>query len=150
MQLISRWLFIAIAALLVLDFLVPGEQFEEKVTEVVRKQQRNYKTPGNSHYTYHVRTPQNFFLVSKPIAAAISIGQPIQYRMSYLFNEINGYRLQNDERFTRHSMQWFAGLVLPLIAIVLLLFGINRPKKYGTLMFVIQGLVAADLVYHLY
>lgn len=150
MQLASRYLFLLVAAVLLLDFVIPGKAFEETVTEVVRKQQRNYKTPGNSHYTYHVRTPQNFFLVSKPFAASITIGQPIEYRLSYLFNEINGYRLQNDEPFTRHSMQWFAGLAFPLIAMGLLLFSLKRPNKYGILMFVIQALIVADLVYHLY
>ncbi len=150
MQQISRYSFLVIATILLLDFLIPGQIFREATQDVVREEQRYYNAAGNSHYTYHVRTGQNYFIVNKNFAKSLSAGDTIQYRLSYLFNEINGVKKCNDQQYTRHSMRWFAGMVFPIIAIFFLVLGIRNPKKYGNPIFVVQVLLIADVVYILY
>ena len=142
--------FLVLVVAIAIDFILPGASFEEAVTGVVREQQQHYNASGNVHYTYHVRTSQNYFIVPKSFATSLDSGEVVEYRLSYLFDEVNGVKKPADDRFKRHSMRWFAGLIFPLIAIAVLLFGIRQPKKYGIPVFVVQVGIIADLVYLFY
>ena len=94
-----------------------------------------------------MQTAQNYITVSPSFAATIKVGEPIYYKLSTLFNEINGYRLSEDQPFKVHSMRWFTGLILPLLAMAILLISLRYPDKYGTFLFVVQCVLIADLIY---
>lgn len=60
-----RELFIAIALIIVLDFLLPGKVINEEIVSIKKQRQQYYNAARNHHYSYEVVTNNNRFVVSK-------------------------------------------------------------------------------------
>ncbi|PRY84323.1 hypothetical protein [Mongoliibacter ruber] len=139
----------AIASLLILtDFLLPGIQFVKSEFEVKKELQQYFNAAGNSHFSYKVITDNHDFTISEGFAQEILDGQQtIQYRVSQIFQEVNGYGLADSKSTSMHSLRIFSGLILPLFVIITLFISFRKARSLNTLVFVLQVLLIADLLF---
>ncbi|MAN60204.1 MAG: hypothetical protein CMC08_10250 [Flavobacteriaceae bacterium] len=138
----------AVAALVILaDFSLPGTLRNDEIVKVQREKQRYYNAAGNYHYSYKVVTTTDKFLVSETFAKAALIGQDITYTVSPLFSEVNWYRSRAAEGNSYFSLRIVSGLVLPLFLLLALTVAYSRKWKIGSILFILQVLLLADLMY---
>jgi hypothetical protein len=83
--------------------------------------------------------------VTKEFAALELDNKKIEYAVSPIFKEVNWYRLLDSEKFF-YSLRIVSGLVLPLLTIISIFLTYWYHKKIGTLVFILQILLVADLV----
>lgn len=143
----SYILFILLALVIVLDFSLPGITYTDKVIDIKKELQQYYNAGGNYHYSYRVFTGKHNFSVSEGFAQTVQRKQKIQYQVSLLFKEVNSYRLTTSERKSTYLLRILSGLVVPLLAIVVLALGHKHGSKMSILIFVIQVLLVADLIF---
>ena len=144
-QLFLNGITILISLVVLMDFALPGTRYTEDVVSISRNKEKYYNAGGNSHNTYRVVTTTRQFSVSKDVAITAE-GKQIDYALSLIFKEVNGYKLAALEKNHLYSFRVVSGLVLPLL--VLLVFGISYrfKKDLGILLFVLQVLTVGNLV----
>lgn len=144
---LSYTLFILLALVIVLDFVLPGITYTDKVVDIKKELQQYYNAGGNYHYSYRVFTTKHNFSISEEFAEKVQENQKIQYQVSLLFEEINSYGLVTSERKSIYSLRALSGLILPLFTIIVLALGYKYESKMGVLVFVTQVLLLADLIF---
>ncbi|MEM9829209.1 MAG: hypothetical protein AAF944_01150 [Bacteroidota bacterium] len=143
----SYILFILLALVIVLDFSLPGITYTDKVIDIRKELQRYYNAGGNYHYSYRVFTTKHRFSVSEEFAQIVQENQEVQYQVSFLFEEVNSYRLTTSSDKNIYSLRFLSGLVIPLLTIIASVLGYKYRNKVGILAFVSQTLLIADLVF---
>lgn len=143
----SYILFILLALVIVLDFSLPGVTYTDKVIDIKKELQQYYNAGGNYHYSYRVFTSKHNFSIPKGFAQTVQRNQKIQYQVSLLFKEVNSYRLTTSERKSTYLLRILSGLVVPLLAIVVLALGYKDKSNMSILVFVVQALLVADLIF---
>lgn len=144
---LAHTLFIFLALVIVLDFILPGHTYSDRIIDVKKELEQYYNAAGNYHYSYRVFTPNKDFVVSEEFAQSAKENQEIQYEVSLLFREVNSYGLLTFESNSVYVLRILSGLILPLMAIVVLVLGYKYGSKMSILIFVIQVLLVADLVF---
>ncbi len=144
---IIHTLFILLALSIILDFAWPGANYTDKVIDVEKELQQYYNAARNYHYSYRILTTNYRFSVSEEFAQTVQEGQEIQYQVSLLFKEINGYGLITSESKSLYSLRVLSGLVVPLLAIIILVLGFKYADNMSILIFVIQISLVADLIF---
>ena len=140
-------LFIFLALVIILDFTLPGNIYTDKIVDVKKELQQYYNATGNYHYSHRIFTTKHSFSVSKEFAKKAQDNQEIQYQVSLLFKEVNGYGLVTSEHKNIYSLRVLSGLILPLSAIIILVLGYKYENKMDILVFVTQALLVANLIF---
>jgi len=144
----SLYAAFTLAALGVLvDFASPGRIINDEIINVQRERQQYYNAARNYHYSYKVITSEHEFLVAEDFAELELVNEKIEYSVSRIFKEVNWYRLLSSENKSFHSLRIVSGLVLPLLIIISIFVAFRYKKKIGTLVFILQILLIADLIF---
>jgi hypothetical protein len=144
----TLWLYgvtLIIALVILMDFTMPGTVFTEDVTHIKKTRQNYYNAAGNYHYSYRVITPKHQFSVSEDFGK-LAQDKKVKYSVSLLFKEINSYRLVSSEKGNIYSFRLASGLIFPLLVIFAIILAYRYKKKMGTLLFVLQVVLLANLV----
>lgn len=141
-------LFICSALVIIADFILPGRTHVDEVISVKKERQQYYNAARNYHYSYRVFTNSHNFSVSEDFAQTVQAKQKIKYRVSILFKEINSYSLITSETKNIYSLRILSGLAVPFMTIlILVLRNIYQRRINGNLVFMIQALLAGDLIF---
>ncbi|TVZ23331.1 hypothetical protein JM84_2254 [Dokdonia sp. Hel_I_63] len=136
---------ILITLVVLMDFALPGTRYTEDVVSVSRKKEKYYNAGGNWHNTYHVVTATRQFSVSKDVATTAEDKQ-IDYALSLLFKEVNGYKLATSNKNQIYSFRVVSGLVLPLLVFLAIGISYRFKKDLSLLLFILQVLTVGNLV----
>jgi hypothetical protein len=137
-----------LAALLILvDFVSPGSILNNQIINVEKERQNYYNAGGNYHYSYKVITSEHEFLVTEDFAKLKLEGEKIEYSVSRLFKQVNWYRLRSSDNKSYYSLRIASGLVLPLLVLISIFVAFRFKKKIATLVFILQILLMADLLF---
>ena len=140
-------IFVLVALVIIIDFGLPGKVVNEAIIEVKRERQQYYNAAQNAHYSYKVITDTHQFFVEEDFATSIQAHEEIEYSVSRIFKEINWARILPSGSRAVYSLRILSGLLLPLLAIVSILVAYRFKKNIDTLVFVLQALLIADLIF---
>ena len=139
-------LFFCLAALLILvDFAWPGAVRSGEVIEVKRSRQNYYNAAQGYHYSYRVILEGIEFPVTEEFAALLEDQMSVEYSTSPLFKEVDWYSPTNSTARSTYSLRLVSGVFLPLIFLLLLFVSYRFGKKMGSLLFVLQILMLANI-----
>lgn len=139
-------IFSAIALVLILDFAWPGQAINAPVEGVQSKYQQYYNAAQNHHYSYMVFTEEHAFPVSESFAETVEKGDSVDFSVSILFKQVNWYLNTHDNNRSVYSLRLMAGLIAPLLALLVFFIAYRYNRNMSTLIFVFQVLMLADLV----
>lgn len=139
--------FTLAALVIMLDFVLPGRIINDEIIKVERERQQYYNAARNFHYSHKVITNDHEFLISEDFAGLELVNENIEYSISQIFKEVNWYRLLSSENKSFHSLRIVSGLVLPLLTIIAIFVAFRFKKKMGTLVFILEILLIADLIF---
>jgi hypothetical protein len=139
--------FTLLAVVIIVDFVWPGKIIKDEVLDVQWEREQYYNAARNYHYSYKVITSEHQFYVAEDFAQLVQDAEKIEYSVSRIFKEVNWYRLLNEEKRSFYSLRILSGLVLPLLAMLLFLLAYRYKWKSDILVFVIQVLLIADLIF---
>ena len=140
-------LFILMALVIITDFLLPGKAYTDEVRNVQAERQQYYNAAQNYHLSYKLTTDQHDFSVSEDFAETVNEGDTVNYRLSLIFKEVNRYQLVSEDKGHTDSLRTYSGLILPLIVILVMGLAYRYGNKMSILVFVIQVVAIADLVF---
>ena len=149
-QFIHYGIFGFAALIILIDFITPGTTYEQEIIQIKKTLQRYYNAGGNYHYTYKVVTSDNEFLIDEDHAALAPEGKPITYSLSPIFNQTNWYLTSTSGNKSYHSLRLASGLIMPLLYILALIVAFRFNYRLGKLLFIMQILLIADLIFLLY
>ncbi|WKV13023.1 hypothetical protein [Marivirga harenae] len=129
------------------DFLIPGNKVIDEISTVQKERQQYFNAARNFHYSYKVSTSQYDFYITGDYAKEIDINERIEFEVSLLFKEVNEYRLLSFEKSDTYSLRYISSLFIPLLVLITMAFAYFSKKKISTLIFVLQVLLLADLVF---
>ncbi|MEM7162221.1 MAG: hypothetical protein AAF487_07230 [Bacteroidota bacterium] len=135
------------ALIIIIDFLSPGELKTEKIIDIQKEKENYNNAAGNYHYSYEVLTSSSRFSVSEEIAKKVKGNEEIEFATSFIFKEVNWYSIQENREKNIDSLRLASGLLVPLITLIILGFSFFRNKELSTLVFIVQLLLLADLIY---
>ncbi len=139
--------FIFAALVIIADFILPGNVINGEILDIQKEEQQYYNAAGNSHYSYMVVTGEHQFSVTEEFAALVQDQDEIQYAVSHIFKEVNWYSLPSAKNRATYSFRFVSGLALPFLTILSILVAYRFKKNIGILVFVLQALLMADLVF---
>ena len=140
-------IFTVIALVIMVDFIVPGTTINEDIIEIKKERQQYYNAAGNYHYSYKIITNKHQFSVEEAFAQSAKGQTKIEYSLSRIFNEVNSYSLPSAKNKSFYSLRIISGLALPILALFSILMMLRYEKKIGILVFVLQVLLIADLIF---
>ena len=140
-------LFVLTSITILTDFILPGSVIVEEIIDVRKEKQQYYNAARNYHFSYRVFTSTHHFSITEDFAEEIKNNQQIEFAVSPIFKEINSYRLLNSGNREIYSLRILSGLVIPLALILVIGLAFKYEKKMSILIFVIQVLVIADLIF---
>jgi len=136
-----------IALIILADLLIPGEIYHAKISNIKREQQQYYNAARNHHHSYLLITPEHAFHVSEEFARTVAANEPIDYSISRVFGKANWYKAAVEGNKSTYSLRVVSGLGIPLLLLLAMGIAFGTKKKMETLVFVLQALLIADLVY---
>lgn len=139
--------FTLIALVVLFDFISPGRIINDEIINVKKELQQYYNAASNYHYSYKVITSKHEFFVSKDFVKLEVVNEKIEYSVSPIFKEVNWCRLFSSENKYFYSLRIVSGLVLPLLAFITVCVAHRYKKKIGLLVFTLQTLLIADLIF---
>ena len=146
MKLISYVLTITLALAILMDFSLPGKTLTEEIISIDKNKQSYYNAGGNFHYVHTIKTTNHKFPVSEVFAKSHK-DKNISFTTSLIFDEINEYSSPTYKNSSQYSLRIAYGLILPLIVILVLLVSLKLKKRMDTLVFVLQAVLVADLIF---
>lgn len=140
-------IFLALAAVLILiDFVWPGAVRSGEVIEIKRSRQNYYNAAQGYHYSYRVILEEIEFPVTEEFAALLEDQKRVEYSTSPLFKEVDWYGVVNSKDHSTYSLRLVSGIFLPILFLLLLFISYRFGKKMGSLLFVMQVLMLANIV----
>ena len=146
MKLISYVLTITLALAILMDFSLPGNAMTEEIKSIHKEKQSYNNAGGNFHYVHTINTTNHKFPVSEVFAKSHK-HKNISFTTSLIFEEINEYSSSNFKNSSHYSLRIASGLTLPVIVILVLLVSLKLKKRMDTLVFVLQAVMVADLIF---
>lgn len=140
-------LFLAASMIILADFILPGSVVVEEIIDVKNEKQQYYNAARNYHFSYRLFTNSHNFSITEDFAKEIKNNQQIEFAVSPIFKEINSYKLLNSGNREIYSLRILSGLVIPLALIIVIGLAFKYENKMSVLIFVIQVLVIADLIF---
>jgi len=147
LRLVLYAIFTLAALVILVDFVSPGRIINDEIIDVHQERQQSYNAARNYHYSYKVVTNEHQFLVTEGFAELELVNKKIEYSVSPIFKEVNWYRLLSSQDKSFYSLRIASGLVLPLLTIVLIFVAFRYKRKIGTIVFILQILLIADLIF---
>lgn len=145
-----RWsygLFIFAAIVVLTDAILAGKAVIDKVTKINVERQQYYNAGRNHHYSYRLFTSEHSFPVTEEFSKAIKVDQKIEYTISPIFNEVKSYGLLTSANREVYSLRIFTDFIIPLLVIITMGIVLLSQKKLSTLVFIVQMLLIADLIF---
>jgi hypothetical protein len=139
--------FAVSALIIVAGLLIPGKVYRTEISNIKREQQQYYNAARNQHHSYSLITPEHEFHVSEEFARTVAVNEPIDYSISRLFKEANWYRSTHEGSRSTYSLRIVSGLVIPILTLFAMGLAFRTKLKIETLVFVLQALLLADLIY---
>ena len=139
--------FVVAALVITVDFILPGRIINDEIINVRKERQQYYNAARNYHYSYKVITSEHQFWVSEDFAQLVQDHEEIEFSVSRIFKEVNWYRLLSSEIRSSYSLRIITGLALPLLTIISILVAFLYKRNIGTLVFILQTLLIADLIF---
>lgn len=139
--------FVLAALVIIFDFVLPGRIINDEIIYIKKEQQQYYNAARNYHYSYKIITSEHQFSVTEDFAELAQNHEKIEYSVSYIFKEVNWYRLFSDENRDTFSLRIISGFVLPLLTIISILAAYRYKKNIGKLVFVLQTILIANLIF---
>ena len=139
--------FALVALVIMADLLLPGIVIHDEVIQVEGELQQYYNAASNHHYSYQVITNHHQFSVAEDFAQQVKQKDEIEYAVSPIFHEVNWYRVPSSPNKSVYSLRILSGLALPLLTIISMVLSFLYLKNINTLVFVLQVLLIADLVF---
>lgn len=140
------FILLAIALIITLDFLLPGNSHHEKITRVSQHYERYYNAGNNQHYSYKLQTKSRKFYISESFSKQASKNDSINYKTSLIFNQVNSF-YTNSNTSSTYSLRYVSGLFVPLFTVLIVLLSYFSKKNMDILLFVTTMLLFADLVF---
>lgn len=140
-------IFVLVSMIILTDFILPGRVVVEEILDIKKERQQYYNAARNYHFSYRVFTSTHNFSITGNFAAKVKTNQQIEFTVSHIFKEINSYRLLNSGNREIYSLRILSGFVIPLLLIIVTGLAFKYGKKMSILIFVIQVLVIADLIF---
>ena len=138
----------ALAALvIIIDFVSPGTKVQDGVVNVQKERQQYYNAARNYHYSYKIITSEHSFLVTEDFANLALPNKKIEYSISRIFKQVNWYKLLSSENKSFYSLRVASGLILPLLLISAIFVAFRYNKRIGTIIYILQILLIADLIF---
>lgn len=147
LRLLIYALFLLVALVIILDFVLPGTVINDEIVNIKREHQQYYNTAGNHHYSYTVTTNKHQFSVSEDFTELERGDKKIEYSVSRLFNEVNWYKFLDASSRSFYSLRIVSGLVVPLLAMLAIFITYRFKRNIDILIFVLQTLLIADLIF---
>ncbi|MCF2874755.1 MULTISPECIES: hypothetical protein [unclassified Tenacibaculum] len=138
---------ILIALVIIADFALPGKIITNKIANIQKSLEEYYNAGGNYHYSYKISTDKHEFSVTEEFAVLVKENEEIEYSVSQIFKKVNWYKQPSSDDKSFYSLRIVTGLVLPLLVILSIFIAYRYKKKMNTLLFVLQILLIADLIF---
>lgn len=140
-------LCILLALIMIADYSLFGKTYTEEVTAINRSLESYYNAGGNSHHSFRIQTKNYNFPVSEHFASLSRVAQEMSVEISSLFGEVNSCELRGSGKKEVYSLRTFSGLILPLLVLLVMAFGYKYKGKLSSLVFVMEVLTIANLLY---
>lgn len=138
---------ILIALVIIADFALPGKVITDKIAKIQKSLEEYYNAGGNYHYSYKISTNKHEFSVTEEFAVLVKENEEIEYSVSQIFKKVNWYKQPSSDDKSFYSLRIASGLILPLLVILSIFIAYRYKKKINTLLFVLQILLIADLIF---
>jgi len=139
--------FTLLSIFILFDFLLPGKITVEEIIDIPRNEENYYNAGQNYHYSFSVITKGYNFSITENFARKINRNEKIEFEISTIFNEINKYRLNNNDSFEVYPTRIISGLILPSLLIIVLTLAYKYKSKISTLVFVIKVVQIANFIF---
>lgn len=140
-------IFTFVSLIILMDFVVPGKIINDEIVSLQRERQQYHNAASNHHYSYKVVTNKHEFIITEDITGIELVNKEIEYSVSLVLKEVNWYRLLTSEKKSFSSLRIISGLVLPLMVVACMFVAFRFKKDIGILVFVLQALLIADLIF---
>jgi len=136
-----------VALIIIVDFVLPGRIINDEIINVQKTRQQYYNAARNYHYSYKVITSKHEFSVAEGFAESEWRDKKIEYSVSRVFKEVNWYRLLTSGSKSFYSLRIISGIILPLLTTMSILMAYRYKRNIDILVFVLQILLIADLIF---
>lgn len=136
-----------LALIMIVDYSFWGKVIAEDAVAIKLSKERYFNAAQNFHYSFKLRTENHIFPVTENFASLTGEGQELHIEVSPFFYEVNWY--ENPEIGIKevYSLRLFSGLTGPLIMLFVLALGFKWEEKISTLVFVIEAVAIANLIF---
>ena len=136
---------IVVCLIIIADFALPGSPNTEEIINIKRETQTSYNAARRTHTTFQVITQNYEFYVDKGFAKGMEVGNPIDFKVSPLFSEVNNYTNSEGET-SSFGLRRTSGLWGPLVILLVMLLSF-RFQGIKMAVFIAQVLLLANLFY---
>lgn len=138
---------IAIATVILLDFLWPVEETKTEILKIHRTYQSHNNASRNSHTSIELETTEGRFSCSDEFIEDLQLGDEVLIKTSPFFNQVGRIKLKRTSQSEIHSLRWFTGFTIPILFLIPGISLLLRKREIGTLMFVLTVALIADLIF---
>ena len=135
------------ALIMIMDYGLSGKAYVEEIIAINKSFEKYYNAGRNAHYSFRIQTENHDFPVSESFASLAKAGQGLNIEVSPLFSEVNSTEILETGYKEVFSLRVFSGLVLPILVLLILAIGCKYGGKVSTLVFVIEVVTVANLIF---
>lgn len=135
------------ALIMVMDYGLGGKTLVEEIIAINKSLEKYYNAGGNSHYSFSIQTENHDFPVPESFASLAKVGQELKIEVSPFFSEVNSSEILETEHKEVSSLRVLSGLVLPILVLLVLAIGCKYGRKVATLVFVMEAVTVANLIF---
>ncbi|OEK04358.1 hypothetical protein [Roseivirga misakiensis] len=147
LQLTITGIFTLLALVILVDLALPGKFEMNEIVSINKSREEYNNAAGNFHYSYQIETSKHTFPVEEAFTNLVKPQDFVAYSVSRIFQEVNWYKVPRIGDEHTYSLRIVSGLVLPLLALSVFFIRYRFNKNMSTLVFVLQVLLIADLVF---
>ncbi|WP_026464255.1 hypothetical protein [Adhaeribacter aquaticus] len=136
-----------LAIAMLIDFIIKGEISVEKIQTINQRKESYHNPAGYYHISWNIQTENHDFNISESFGLQAKQGQEIQVKISPIFKEINSVKNLETGKEEVYSLRIFSGLLLPVVVLITLAIGFKLKEKASTIVFVIEVIIFANLIY---
>lgn len=136
-----------VAMVIIIDFAWSGRIINDEIVKLQKQLQQHNNASGNYHYSYKVITNEHQFWIDEDFAKLVEDQEKIEYSVSPIFEEVNWYSSLSSQNKSTYSLRILSGLVIPLLTIIAIVVCYRSRFNIGMLVFLLQVLLIANLIY---
>lgn len=146
-QLVFMIVLIGVAMAILADFEFSSETITQEVFSKNYRLENRQSTGRNYYYAAHIQVGDYSIPVSEDFADNTKKGHQLTFNKSLLFNEVNRVTNVDTGESEKFSFRWMTGCIIPLLAIIVFVLGIERREKVNTLVFVAEVVLIINFVF---